>query len=220
MTCSWTYEHYCYCLQQAKDKGYSIISFEEVKNISQNQPFIILRHDIDCYLYRALNMARIENKLGVRATYFVRVHALSYNVFEYNAYKALKEIHSLGHEIGLHFESIDFSYITGENPREVFLREKKVLEMVLDISIVSAAAHGEHSPAGPRHNRSFFKSISKKQAGIHYDAYDKTFIRDMKYISDSFGYWREGCMCTHIGKYPQMQILVHPCWWFKDHLFE
>ncbi len=222
MSCNWTYEHYCFCLRQARDKGYYVTSFQEAESISQNKPLIILRHDIDSSLPRALNMARIEKEHGVRATYFVRVHASSYNVFEYNTYKALKEIHSLGHEIGLHFEAIDFGFINGEDPREVFLREKKVLELALDISIVSAAAHGEHSPAGPSHNRSFFKGtgMSKRQAGILFDAYSKEYTENMKYISDSFGYWREGCMCRHIGKYLQVQILVHPCWWFKEHLFE
>lgn len=220
MNCSWTYEHYCSCLEMAKEQGYAISSIQEAERFTDKQPLIILRHDIDRSIPKALNMARTENALGIRATYFVRVHASSYNIFEYNAYMALKEILSLGHEIGLHFEAVDFTHITGEDPLDIFLREKQVLETVLNIPVVTAAAHGEHSPAGTQHNRSFFDNISKETVGIRHNAYEKVFFGDMKYISDSFGFWREGCMCNHIGRYPRMQILVHPCWWFKDHLFE
>lgn len=220
MACSWTYEHYSFCIQKARAEGYTLSPFKEVGCYQQHHPLIILRHDIDCSIPRALNMARMEKQLGIRATYFVRVHARAYNIFEYNTYQALKEIISLGHEIGLHLEAVDFAHITAENPLDVFRREKNVLETVLNTAIISTAAHGEHSPAGPRHNRNFFADISKQEAGIQYDAYEASFTREMKYISDSSGRWQEGCMCKHIGKYPRLQILVHPCWWFKNHLFE
>jgi hypothetical protein len=220
VTCSWTYEHYSNCIQKARAEGYALVSFKEMSSYQMDHPLIVLRHDIDYSLQKALNMARMEKYLGVHATYFIRVHARSYNIFEYKNYLALKEIASLGHEIGLHLEAIDFAYITGEHPLDVFQREKKVLEAVLNTAIISVSAHGEHSPAGPRHNRSFFDSISKKEAGIQYDAYEAPFTMAMKYISDSSGRWREGCMCKHIGKYPRLQILTHPCWWFKEHLFE
>lgn len=220
MSCSWTYEHYSSCLQVAKKQGYDIILFSEAEDIENGKKFIILRHDIEWSVPRALNMARMENSIGVRSTYFVRVHAPNYNIYAYNNYMALQEILSLGHRIGLHFEAIDFSYLTSENPKEVFLKEKTVLEEVLNTNVDLAAAHGEHTTAGPRHNRSFFESISKEEVGIRYNAYDSAFTSNIKYISDSFGFWREGCMCNHIGLYPRMQILVHPCWWFKEHLFE
>lgn len=220
-TCSWNYAHYSACLLRAKEQGYVIIPFQEVESITENQQFIILRHDIERSISRALGMARLENSLGIRATYFVRVHAASYNIFEYNNYQALQEILSLGHEIGLHFEAIDFAHIIEtENPEEVFLREKRVLETILKISVRSAAAHGEHTSAGSQHNRSFFEKTPKEEVGIWYNAYDPVFTREIKYISDSFGMWRENCMCKHLGKEPRLQILVHPCWWFKDNLFE
>jgi hypothetical protein len=45
------------------------------------------------------------------------------------------------------------------------------------------------------------------------DAYDSRFFKEIKYISDSGQYWREGCMCHHVGVDDRMQILVHPEWW-------
>ena len=109
------------------------------------------------------------------------------------------------------FGSMDLGHVAGENPRNVFLREKLVLETALDVPIVSVAAHAEHCQAGPMRNRSSFTAFSKKEAGISYDAYDEFFTRDMKYIPDSTGNWRKVCMCEHSGNDSRMQILVHPC---------
>ncbi len=219
--CSWKYDHYRDCLQQAREQGYVIIPFREVGTLKEEQRFIILRHDIEHSVGKALAMARLEHEMGIQTTYFVRLHASTYNIFEYKAYHALKEIMAYGHEIGLHFEALDFAHIfPKEDSINVFLREKKVLETVLEITVHSAAAHGEHTAAGPRHNRSFFENVSKEEVGIWYDAYDSAYTREIKYISDSFGMWRENCMCTHLGKEPRLQILVHPYWWFKDNMFE
>ncbi len=220
MGCSWTYEHYAFCIRKARSLGYVFARFMDIRDYDAAQRLIILRHDIDLSISRALALARLERELGVTATYFVRVHAPTYNIFEYRTYRALREILGLGHEIGLHFEAMDFSHITGQDPREVFMREKRVLETVLGISVVSAAAHGEHAPAGPRHNRDFFNCVPKEAVDISYDAYEPLFTRDMKYLSDSAYRWREGCMCNHIGKHPRMHILTHPVWWFREHPYE
>lgn len=219
--CSWKYEHYSDCMRRAQEQGYAIRPFRDIESIAGNERFIILRHDIDRTMGRALGIARLEHSLGIRATYFVRLHASTYNIFEYRVYQALKEILALGHEIGVHFEAIDFAHIfPREDPKDVFLREKKILETVLNIPVYSAAAHGEHTSAGTNHNRSFFINTPKEEVGIRYNAYDPEFTREIKYISDSFGMWRENCMCNYIGKEPRLQILVHPCWWYKDNLFE
>jgi len=220
VVCTWTYEHYAFCIRKARSLGYAFSRFVDVKDYDESQPFIILRHDIDFSISRALAMARLERELEANSTFFVRVHAPTYNIFEYKTYRALREILLLGHEIGLHFEAMDFSHITDQDPRSVFMREKRVLETVLDISVVSAAAHGEHASAGSRHNRDFFKYVPKETVDILYDAYDAFFTKNMKYLSDSAYRWREGCMCNHIGKYPRMQILTHPIWWFREHPYE
>lgn len=53
----------------------------------------------------ALDMAKIENELDVRTTYFFQIHSEFYNIFERYFSDILKEIQSLGHYIGLHFDS-------------------------------------------------------------------------------------------------------------------
>ena len=41
------------------------------------------------------------------------------------------------------------------------------------------------------------------------------FLKNVYYISDSVQNWRRGCMCQHIDKNFNFQILTHPIWWNK-----
>jgi hypothetical protein len=51
---------------------------------------------------------------------------------------------------------------------------------------------------------------------VKYYSYSNEFTKEMKYLSDSSGIWREGCCCKHLGNHDRFQILTHPEWWF-DH---
>ncbi len=56
--------------------------------------FAIMRHDIDRKPGNALNTARIERELGLRATYYFRMNS---NVFRP---EIMREIEGMGHEVG------------------------------------------------------------------------------------------------------------------------
>lgn len=217
MDCSWQFAHYRECLSAAHSLGYELTTFRDYHRNSRKKKLIILRHDIDFSVPRALEFAKIERDLGIEATYFVRLHSPAYNPFEYKAYLILKEIQQMGHELGLHFEVFDFQAATGEDLIDIFRREKGALENILGVTLVSAAQHGDYTRVGPDYSHHFFTQVNPKQVGIKYHTFDDRFFRQMKYISDSSGHWREGCMCQHIGKHPRMQILTHPCWWFHKH---
>ena len=45
-------------------------------------PHILWRHDVDFSIHRASSLAKIENELGVKATYFLKLHSEFYNLFE------------------------------------------------------------------------------------------------------------------------------------------
>ena len=47
----------------------------------------------------------------------------------------------MGHEIGLHYEHLDFCHITKEDPAIVIMKEKRLLELIFDIKIKGIAAH-------------------------------------------------------------------------------
>ncbi len=226
--CNFSWDHYIFALSLAQ-KSYEFILFDEFdeKNIAKN--WIILRHDIDFQqgLDRALECAKIEQQLGVRATYFIRVHG-EYNPFNFKNYMILKKIKTMGHEIGLHYEVLDFSTITQEEPRDILIRGTKILETVLNSRIKGIAAHNDFTGIN---NLEFWKNHSLSDFGFSYRAYDDKFFQKMRYVSDSLGKWkwylngkkRAGkCMCEHIEEgIERLYILTHPKYWYQVsyHLF-
>ncbi len=61
---------------------------------------VILRHDVDLKPQNSLATAKLEHELGWKATYYFRAVPESWDE------QIIKEIASLGHEIGYHYESL------------------------------------------------------------------------------------------------------------------
>jgi hypothetical protein len=216
MGCSFYLAHYTETIKRALHLGYKFYTFNNYIEGSTKEQCIILRHDIDFSIERALEMAKIEHSLGVPGTYFFRLHAKTYNPYEFKSYLILRQIRDMGHEVGLHTEALDVEYITKENSLDIFRREKEILEQILQISINSAAEHRDFTGLNRDWNNHFFAKYTKEEAGILNYPFEDRFFKDMKYISDSLGNWREGCMCKHLGKYRKLQILTHPAWWYHQ----
>lgn len=215
--CSFKFSHYQEMFKCCLREGYTLTSFRDYRE--ELEKVVILRHDLDyeVCVEKALEFAKIEDSLGARATYFVRLHSFEYNPFEFRTYCILRKIIEMGHEIGLHFECVDMEAVTGEEEVAVFRKEKKVLETILDIEIVSASQHGDYSAYSHPDYHYFFERYPMEEVGIKNNPFEDRFFKDMKYLTDSNSIWPEGCFCKHIGKYPKFQVLTHPKWWFKEH---
>ena len=93
------YEKLCATI---KASSYDTITFNEYFEIGNNYGnTIILRHDIDENIRFALDVAKIESKYGIKATYYFR---LTKKVF---VPKIMNLIKSFNHEIGYHYETVD-----------------------------------------------------------------------------------------------------------------
>lgn len=204
--CDFTYKHYIETLQEAQKTHtfYTFGSFPE----QPEARFIILRHDIDAQIWKALKMAKTDHDLGVSAAFFVRVHG-PYNPFREPSYGAILRIAELGHEIGLHYEPL---FYTKHNlpVEETILFEIELLNRMFRIKVRSIAPH--------------MPSLSSLKLGNirekFNDPYLPKFCTKIKYISDSNRRWREGCMCKWVGQCDKIQIAVHPHWWNGDSLDE
>ena len=82
-----------------KSNGYSFQTFDEFL-INPKSKSVVLRHDVDLLPYNSLRFARIQNQLGIKGTYYFRAVPESWDE------KIIKEIASLGHEIGYHYECL------------------------------------------------------------------------------------------------------------------
>ena len=62
---------------------------------------VILRHDVDLKPQNSLTTAKLEHELGIKGSYYFRAVPESWNE------DIIKEINSLGHEVGYHYETMD-----------------------------------------------------------------------------------------------------------------
>jgi len=219
--CGFTFQHYEETLKLAKEKGYSFSRLCDFDDNKESKLLILLRHDLDYQvMQKALSFAEIESRLGIKATYFVRVHSDEYNPFGFKVYHALRQVLNMGHEVGLHYEHLDFCDVTKENPATIITKEKKLLELIFDIQIRGIAGHRSWTDI---RNWGFWKDHNFKDFDFEYDAYEDKFMGDMLYIDDSLRQWKEGkCMCQYISsKVPRLYFLIHPFYWYhKSFLLE
>ena len=89
-------------IETLQQQGFSFLSLNEFISKSTER-FIILRHDVDSLPANSLRFARIEAEIGIKGTYYFRIVPESFDE------KIIKEIYSLGHEVGYHYEDCVFT---------------------------------------------------------------------------------------------------------------
>jgi len=206
--CSFELEHYEFTLRRALDFGYRFFTHLQYIEWSVPEPFILLRHDIDFSLERALPLVRLEHSLGIVSTIFVRVHARGYNLFDLHNYAILRQFRSWGCEIALHYEPL-FEQLTREEPLHLLRRPKTVLESVLNEPVYGLVAHAPRL-APLAHD---FTEQDLVRCGFRYEANEPRFTQDNFYLSDANRRWRKGCLCRHLGEQRRITAVVHPYWW-------
>lgn len=189
-------------LLDLRNAGYEFGAFTNAEVPPQGQ--VILRHDVDLDLVAAQRIAQIECDLGVSATFFFLVSSNLYNVMSVEGRTTCKQILSLGHHIGLHFDPTVFGS-TEEEFDTGLSSERRLLEEVtgLPISVFSLHKPGNRSqlyPVGPE--------------GL-LNTYSRRFFSDIAYSSDSSGWWRFGSFIESddFRSHRSVQLLLHPIWW-------
>lgn len=210
-----SFNYYRHILSEAKNAGYVISSFE--KYDSKNKRTLILRHDVDYTLNGVPQLVDIETNLGVSATYLFRVHAHEYNLFTPHVFRLVNDIRARGHEIGLHFEAMTFSRALSLDPPTILKQEKDVIEAIINAPITTASEHRDVSNT-VHGTKNYHDIYDPHLVGIKNYALSDKFFKQMKYLSDSNGFWREGDPTQYFGKHDRLQILVHPDWWFEKDL--
>ena len=206
--CNFTIDHWHEMITHALELDYHFLFFTDWLN--EKPPVkrsIILRHDIDVSLELAVRQARIESELGIKATYFLRLHSKLYTIDNAESLKYLSEIMKSNVEIGIHYETSIYE-TADEDPAELLARDARRLSSIIGRPIVGCSAHriGTY-PA--------LDITTIKNAGLVFDAFSPEFVVERKYISDSARSWREGCLCQWLGRENHLTVLTHPIWWFK-----
>ncbi|PID28822.1 MAG: hypothetical protein CSB55_03465 [Candidatus Cloacimonadota bacterium] len=189
-------ERYILLIQEIRKNGYDFSFFNSVSDYS-----VILRHDIDISPQLALQMAKTENDLGVKSTYFFMLRSPFYNVFSRANNEIIKAIISLGHRIGLHYDDGYFS--KNEDLQNLINTETEIFKSNFNTNIDAVSFHQPSQHV-------IDNKINIKQI----NTYDKIFFKDIKYLSDSNMNFKEDPFdIIKSKKFPKIQLLIHPVWW-------
>lgn len=184
--------------------------FKKINSIGKTSTFedfngencFLIRHDIDFDLDFALKLAKLENKNSVKATYFIMISSNNYNSLSLNSKNKIREIKSLNHEIGLHFDPMVFrkNKIRENFNLEIKLLESMISDRVFSVSLHNPSVHGDYIE---------FENFN--------NAYSKKYFNSEYYLSDSQMSFKGKDPFKFINKVKQshVQILLHPLHYFS-----
>ncbi|WP_025665437.1 polysaccharide deacetylase family protein [Aquimarina megaterium] len=218
------------------DNGYEIITGEQYVKNKPNLPkkTVVNRIDIDFSVKKAAVLLDIFDKLRIKGTFFVRLHAPEYNPFSFENYRILKRLLNSGHELGYHSEIVDQSIIWNESAEECLKRDIAILSKMFNYDVKSVASHGGNTGFN---NLDFWKDKKPKDFNLLYEGYDKepnyNLFQESFYISDSeWTQWKcynKGILQSGDRRSPSehildghelIHLLIHPDTYFNNHFYE
>lgn len=169
-----------------QEADYRFLTFEEMMTVSAQVKTVVMRHDVDELAWNALKMAKLENKLGVRATYFFRI------VKQSNVPEVIEQIVKLGHEVGYHYE--DFALAKGDEEKAIETFKKNLDYFRKFYPVRSVCMHG--SSTSKYDNRMLWKNISLSEFGLVGEPYLSVDFDKVFYLTDTGYAWDGGKYAT------------------------
>ena len=184
--------------------------YKEINKLGQTLTFnefngqkcFLIRHDIDFDLEKAYKIAKIENAIGIKATYFILITTDLYNVLSHKNRNLLNKIKNLNHEIGLHFNASLYNSDYQKHAK----KEAQILSSIIDKKVNSISVH---DPT--------IHGIYPKFSSFN-DAYSTKFFNSKFYLSDAKFDFRGKNPFEIINKIQEnhIQISLHPIHYSKD----
>lgn len=197
-----TYDWYKNFINKAKENGYIFSSYTSYIN---NDKSIILRHDVDMSIDKALEMAIVESEMNVSSTYFFLLTSNFYNLFNKENKDKLIKIMNLGHQIGLHFDEKQYAHTNIDDLVSSINNEISLLQNLIKSKI---EIYSNHRPSSLTINESSHITTQAKSA------YSNEFFTNMKYFSDSRMNWREDFdKVIQESTVKKIQVCIHPIWY-------
>ncbi len=186
-------------------QGYHFCSYHDFTDNAS----VIMRHDIDYSIDKALDFAYIEKDIGISSTYFVLFTSDFYNVLSRRNVEKLKILENLGHEIGLHFDETVYNSLDRSGMVKAIQRESFMLSDSIGSKVTCVSMHR------PSH---WVLDADLIIPGM-VNSYGKVFFQDFKYVSDSSMHWRENVL-KYINEktYSKLHILTHAFWYNEEEI--
>ena len=197
-----TIKQYKALLKAIIDAEYSFQTMAEFF-IAPKARVFVLRHDVDKLPGNSLVTANLENEIGVKGSYYFRAVPESWNE------NIIKEISSMGHEIGYHYENLS------EISKTKSVRsEEQLFELAFDdfrrnlgklhtlAPVKTICMHG--SPLSKWDSRDLWKQYDYKPLGIIGEPYFDIDFSKVFYLTDTGRRWN-GFKVSRRDRIPQYQ---------------
>lgn len=199
-------DNYAALLRAFRSAGYTFSRFDPTAPPEAGE--ILLRHDVDLSLGRALAMAERERELGVRSTYCFLLSAPVYGLTRPQNVRSIRRIAKLGHDVALHFDTRTYWAADAEPSAESV--EAKVTD---ELGVLGRLVGDEPSTVSFHVPPSWV--LDEAFDGFT-NTYAPPFFSGIDYRSDSSQKW------TDTEPFPDglpeaFQLLVHPGLWHDSH---
>lgn len=183
---------YLSVLDELRECGYKLINIsnflkgasnkhqERISIDSSEQPFCILRHDVDRRPDAALVMAQAERDRAIQSTYYFRCDRHGNFQGEHIA-----AIANMGHEIGYHYEEL--SRARGNNSLAVNRFSQNLARLRMNANCQTVAMHG--APLSKYHNADLLRGRRLSEFGLSSDASLSFEEITCLYVTDTGGKW-------------------------------
>jgi hypothetical protein len=188
MTPDFTLKLYKRLLNTLSYQGFSFLPFSHYVSNPKGK-VIVLRHDVDALPENSLEFARIQANMGIKGSYYFRIVPVCFDI------KIIKEINSLGHEVGYHYEDLGttallYKGVTAEE--ELVELAKKSFEENLErlrqiVPVKTICMHG--SPMSKWDNRLLWKYYDYHDFGITGEPYFDIDFKEVLYVTDTGRRW-------------------------------
>lgn len=188
-----------------------ITTYDEAKEFG-----VVLRHDVDYSLHRAVALAVIEAAENIPSYYFIHLHNDFYNAMDSDSLSCIRELVRNDRMIGLHFEPGYYNLSTDQFGKleQCIVKEKNILEDIVGEKISYMSFHNP-DVGGEWHK------LPQDVIGGLINVYGPNIRSTFDYCSDSNGYWRfsrlEDVLKSSKGR--KIQVLLHPGWWQKEEMY-
>ena len=171
-------EIYLSLLDELQKSGYQFQTFLDFLHKPAERT-IILRHDVDDRKLNALRFARIQFQKGIKGTYYFRMIPKSFDE------GIISEIASMGHEIGYHYEDMDFAH--GDPAKAINLFKQHLETMRKLVPVSSICMHG--SPRSRYDNRDLWNTYDYHDFDVEGEPYFDVDFERVYYLTDTGRRW-------------------------------
>ena len=204
---NFSHKEYIHIIDWVKN-NYNIMKFSDVTPSTDN--FCVIRHDVEYSVYRAYQLAKIEQNEGVKSTYLFQIKNNCYNALSTKNIPTIQKIYDMGHSIGLHVHCGLLNQY--DNMTDMIQKDIEVLSNStgIDVKVFSF------------HRPTIDMLLSNLKIENLINAYDDMYFHAyvnrvknlrVKYVSDSNHMWKYGYPTTVNND--KLQLNFHPFSWTR-----